>query len=40
MNLSNEFVVAILNREKFLKFEGAKDEFLEIQLNIEKILCY
>ena len=26
MNLSNEFVVAAFNREKFLKFEGAKDE--------------
>jgi folate-binding protein YgfZ len=25
MNLSNEFVVAALNRERFLKFEGAKD---------------
>ena len=25
MNLSNEFVVAAFNREKFLKFEGAKD---------------
>ena len=25
MNLSNEFVVAIFNREKFLKFEGSKD---------------
>ena len=26
MNLSNEFVIAALNREKFLTFEGAKDE--------------
>ncbi len=26
MNLSNEFVIAALNREKFLKFEGVKDE--------------
>ena len=26
MNLSNEFVVAAFSREKFLKFEGAKDE--------------
>jgi len=26
MNLSNEFVVAAFNREKFLNFEGAKDE--------------
>ena len=26
MNLSNEFVVAAFNREKFLKFEGAKDK--------------
>jgi len=26
MNLSNEFVVTAFNREKFLKFEGAKDE--------------
>ena len=26
MNLSNEFVVAAFNREKFLKFEGAKDQ--------------
>jgi folate-binding protein YgfZ len=26
MNLSNEFVVAAFNREKFLQFEGAKDE--------------
>jgi folate-binding protein YgfZ len=26
MNLSNEFVVAAFNREKFLKFEGTKDE--------------
>jgi hypothetical protein len=26
MNLSNEFVVAAFNREKLLKFEGAKDE--------------
>ncbi|MDC1280148.1 folate-binding protein [Pelagibacteraceae bacterium] len=25
MNLSNEFVVAAFNREKFLRFEGAKD---------------
>jgi folate-binding protein YgfZ len=25
MNLTNEFVVAAFNREKFLKFEGAKD---------------
>jgi hypothetical protein len=25
MNLSNEFVVAAFNKEKFLKFEGAKD---------------
>ena len=25
MNLSNEFVVAAFNREKFLKFDGAKD---------------
>jgi len=25
MNLSNEFVIAAFNREKFLKFEGAKD---------------
>ena len=25
MNLSNEFVVAAFNRERFLKFEGAKD---------------
>ena len=25
MNLSNEFVVAAFNREKFLKFEGSKD---------------
>ena len=25
LNLSNEFVVAAFNREKFLKFEGAKD---------------
>jgi len=25
MNLSNEFVVAVFNREKFLKFEGTKD---------------
>ena len=24
MNLSNEFVVAAFNHEKFLKFEGAK----------------
>ena len=26
MNLSNEFVIAAFNRDKFLKFEGAKDE--------------
>jgi len=26
LNLSNEFVVAAFNREKFLKFEGAKDK--------------
>ena len=26
MNLSNEFVIAAFNHEKFLKFEGAKDE--------------
>ncbi len=26
MNLSNEFVVAAFNKEKFLNFEGAKDE--------------
>jgi len=26
MNLSNEFVVAAFNREKFLKFEGAEDK--------------
>ena len=26
MNLSNEFVIAAFNREKFLKFDGAKDE--------------
>ena len=26
MNLSNEFVIAAFNYEKFLKFEGAKDE--------------
>ena len=26
MNLSNEFVIAAFSREKFLKFEGAKDE--------------
>ena len=26
MNLSNEFVIAAFNREKFLKFEGSKDE--------------
>ena len=26
MNLSNEFVVAAINREKFLKFKGAKDK--------------
>ena len=26
MNLSNEFVIAAFNREKFLKFEGVKDE--------------
>jgi folate-binding protein YgfZ len=26
MNLSNEFVIAAFNREKFLKFEDAKDE--------------
>ena len=26
LNLSNEFVVAAFNKEKFLKFEGAKDE--------------
>ena len=26
MNLSNEFVVAAFNRDKFLKFEGAKNE--------------
>ena len=26
MNLSNEFVIAAFNREKFLKFEGAKDQ--------------
>ena len=26
MNLSNEFVVAAFNKEKFLKFEGAEDE--------------
>ena len=26
MNLSNEFVVATFNRDKFLKFEDAKDE--------------
>jgi folate-binding protein YgfZ len=26
MNLSNEFVIAALSRDKFLKFEGAKDE--------------
>ena len=26
MNLSNEFVVAAFNREKFLKFKGTKDE--------------
>ena len=25
MNLSNEFVIAAFNREKFLKFEGSKD---------------
>ena len=27
LNLSNEFVVAAFNREKFLKFEGSKDIF-------------
>jgi len=26
MNLSNEFVIAVFNREKFLKFEGANDK--------------
>ena len=26
MNLSNEFVIAAFNRDKFLKFEGTKDE--------------
>ncbi|MBD1156784.1 folate-binding protein YgfZ [Pelagibacterales bacterium SAG-MED20] len=26
MNLSNEFVIAAFNRDKFLKFKGAKDE--------------
>ena len=26
MNLSNEFVIAAFNKEKFLKFEGAKDQ--------------
>ena len=26
MNLSNEFVIAAFSREKFLKFEGAKDQ--------------
>ena len=26
MNLSNEFVIAAIDRDKFLKFEGAKDE--------------
>ncbi|MDB9759462.1 folate-binding protein [Candidatus Pelagibacter sp.] len=26
MNLSNEFVIAVFSREKFLKFEGAKDQ--------------
>ena len=26
MNLSNEFVIAAFNKEKFLKFEGAKDK--------------
>ena len=26
MNLSNEFVIAAFNRDKFLKFDGAKDE--------------
>jgi len=26
MNLSNEFIIATFNKEKFLKFEGAKDE--------------
>ena len=26
MNLSNEFVIAAFNKEKFLKFEGTKDE--------------
>ena len=26
MNLSNEFVIAVLNRDKFLKFEDAKDQ--------------
>jgi len=25
MNLSNEFVIAVINKEKFLKFEGSKD---------------
>ena len=25
MNLSNEFVIAVINREKFLKFEGSKN---------------
>jgi len=25
LNLSNEFVIAVFNREKFLKFEGSKD---------------
>ena len=39
MNLSNEFVVAAFNKEKFLNLKDAKDN-LEIQLNIGKILFY
>ena len=39
MNLSNEFVVAAFNKEKFLKFEGAKD-VLGNTINIEKIQLY
>ena len=38
MNLSNEFVIAAFNKEKFLKFEGCKRSLLETQLNIEKTI--
>ena len=39
MNLSNEFVVAAFNRDKFLKFENAKDEMGNtIKYNEDSIL--